>query len=93
MQAQGASAGTAIALSAFAAAGAGGNANGGGTDSPRASWPGPGRRSSQYKGVSWSEASVKWRAQCWNGSKVRQHVLVQACQAATWGTADLSGNS
>lgn len=36
----------------------------------RAHWPGPGRRSSQYKGVSWSEASAKWRAQCWDGSKV-----------------------
>lgn len=33
-------------------------------------WPGPGRRSSQYKGVSWSEASAKWRSQCWDGSKV-----------------------
>lgn len=40
-------------------------------------WPGPGRRSSQYKGVSWSEASAKWRAQCWDGSKVRSpaHIL------------------
>ncbi|BDA43997.1 probable AP2-like ethylene-responsive transcription factor CRL5 [Coccomyxa sp. Obi] len=34
-------------------------------------WPGPGRRSSQYKGVSWSEASAKWRSQCWDGSKVK----------------------
>ena len=55
------------------AANGGGSSGGGGSESPRGSWPGPGRRSSAFKGVSWSEASVKWRAQCWNGSKVRRH--------------------
>eukprot|EP00884_Botryococcus_braunii_P009510 jgi/Botrbrau1/18560/Bobra.0367s0009.2 len=34
-------------------------------------WPGPGKRSSRFKGVSWSDSSNKWRAQCWNGSKVQ----------------------
>ncbi|KAK9868199.1 hypothetical protein WJX84_001531 [Apatococcus fuscideae] len=34
-------------------------------------WPGPGKRSSKFKGVSWSESSMKWRAQYWNGSKVQ----------------------
>ena len=52
-----------------------GGASGGGSDSPRGPGPGPGRRSSQFKGVSWSEASIKWRAQCWNGTKVCAHAV------------------
>jgi hypothetical protein len=36
----------------------------------RGQWPGPAGRSSAFKGVSWSEGSAKWRAQCWDGSKV-----------------------
>ena len=32
--------------------------------------PGPGRRSSKFKGVSWAEASLKWRTQIWTGTKV-----------------------
>ena len=46
-------------------------------------WPGPGRRSSQYKGVSWSEASAKWRAQCWDGSRVRSPSGIPALVACT----------
>ncbi len=56
----------------------------GGADA-RAHWPGPGRRSSQYKGVSWSEASAKWRAQCWDGSKVHLYLggRVTLCNVAS----------
>lgn len=36
----------------------------------RGSWPGPGRRSSRFKGVSWCQSSGKWRGQCWDGAKV-----------------------
>ena len=36
------------------------------------SWPGPGRRSSRFKGVSWCQSSGKWRGQCWDGAKVRK---------------------
>ena len=35
------------------------------------------RKSSQYKGVSWSERSSKWRAQMWYGNKV--HPILSAC--------------
>jgi hypothetical protein len=80
VQAQGASAGTAIALSAFAA---GGNAAGGGAEGARAPWPGPGRHSSRFKGVSWAESSAKWRAQCWNGTKVRIGILTARLQSGS----------
>ncbi|KAK9833931.1 hypothetical protein WJX74_010135 [Apatococcus lobatus] len=40
-------------------------------DSQTQWWPGPGKRSSKFKGVSWSESSMRWRAQYWNGSKVQ----------------------
>ena len=39
--------------------------------SKAATWAGPGRHSSKFKGVSWSDSSGKWRAQCWDGTKVR----------------------
>ncbi len=39
-------------------------------DEARLPGPGPGRRSSKYKGVSWAEASLKWRTQIWTGTKV-----------------------
>lgn len=40
-------------------------------DNARLPGPGPGRRSSKFKGVSWAEACLKWRTQIWTGAKVR----------------------
>lgn len=40
------------------------------TDEARLPGPGPGRRSSKFKGVSWAEAPLKWRTQIWTGTKV-----------------------
>ena len=39
-------------------------------DDARLPGPGPGRRSSKFKGVSWAEACLKWRTQIWTGNKV-----------------------